>query len=365
MQTITVRTPTKIYPVHIGAGLLGHLMDLPGVPYPKAVMLVTDSHVQTLYAQRVTEVLTEAGIVVRTFAFPAGEESKNLAVYGQLLEALAAAGLTRQDVIVALGGGVTGDLAGYAAATYLRGIRFVQLPTTLLAAVDSSVGGKTGVNLGVGKNLVGAFWQPEVVICDTDTLHTLPAPRIADGLAEMLKHGMIAHSELFAQILDTTLQLPSFPEGETPLPTSACDAIAALIARNVEIKAAVVGADEREHGTRALLNFGHTVGHAIEKRSDYALTHGHAVALGMLAVTRAAQRHDLCGNITPLLEHALTASGLPTVCPYPIAELLPIMCSDKKRAMDGITLVLPRRIGQCYLQKFPLDGLGEFFAMNN
>ncbi|MDR1410245.1 MAG: 3-dehydroquinate synthase [Oscillospiraceae bacterium] len=345
MQTVAVNTQNKSYPVHIGAGLLAQLTTLPGVPTPKTAMLVSDSNVDVLYAGRVMQSLTTAGIRAVKFVFPAGEERKNLGVYGQLLEAMAKARLTRADNIFALGGGVVGDLAGFAAATYLRGIRFVQIPTTLLAAVDSSVGGKTGVNLGAGKNLAGAFWQPDAVICDTDALATLPPKRIADGLAEMLKHGMIADAALF----------DSLCRADT------LGAIAALIPRNVEIKAVVVGEDECERGNRALLNFGHTIAHAIEKHSDYVITHGHAVALGMLAVTRAAERQGLCAPCANILEAALTKHNLPTACPYTVDELLPYVLSDKKRGADEITLVIPQRIGECVLHKMPLDVLPQFF----
>ncbi|MDR3345526.1 MAG: 3-dehydroquinate synthase [Oscillospiraceae bacterium] len=346
MQTVTVATPGKTYPVHIGTDLLARLCELPGVPITKAAMLVTDSNVDVLYAEQVLQTLNDAGIRAKKFVFTAGEGSKNLSVLGELLEALAAAQLTRVDAVFALGGGVTGDLAGFAAASYLRGVRFVQLPTTLLAAVDSSVGGKTGVNLGAGKNLAGAFWQPEAVVCDTATTATLPAERLADGLAEMLKHGMIADAELFAALC----RAKTLAE------------IAALIPRNVEIKAAVVGEDERESGKRALLNFGHTIAHAIETRSEYAITHGHAVALGMLAVTRAAERHGLCEPCADILQNALKNHKLPTLCPYPPEELLPHLLSDKKRGADGITLVIPKRVGECVLHKMPLADLPRFFG---
>jgi len=346
MNTVTVNTKQKTYPVHIGPGLLAQLTALPGVPRPKAAMLVTDGNVDKLYARLVMSTLADGGIRAEKFVFPAGEASKSLNTYAQLLEALAAAKLTRADAVFALGGGVTGDLAGFAAATYLRGVSFVQIPTTLLAMVDSSVGGKTGVNLSAGKNLTGAFWQPDAVICDTDTLITLPAERISDGLAEMLKHAMIADVNLFESLL---LVGPGELED-----------IAALIPRNVEIKAGVVGGDEREKGNRALLNFGHTLGHAIEKRSGYTITHGRAVALGMQAVTRAAERNGLCGPCAESLLAALEKHRLPTRCPYPLDELLPYILSDKKRAADDINLVIPRRIGECTLHKIPINALGKF-----
>ncbi|MDR1805279.1 MAG: 3-dehydroquinate synthase [Clostridium sp.] len=345
MVTVSVNTGTGSYPVHIGNELLSRLTELPGVPLPKTAMLVTDSNVAGLYAASVEQTLTAAGVRVERFVFPAGEGSKSLEVYGKLLNALAAARLSRRDAIFALGGGVTGDLAGFAAATYLRGVAFVQLPTSLLAAVDSSVGGKTGVNLEAGKNLAGAFWQPSAVVCDTQTLASLPAERLADGIAEMLKHGVLADAELFDRLCEA----------------DSLEKIAALIPRNVEIKAAVVREDEREAGKRATLNLGHTLAHAIEKRSEYTITHGHAVALGLLAVTRAAEKKGLCAACSERIKAALISHGLPSVCPYPLEELLPFVAADKKRAADEITLVLPLAIGSCKLEKVPLSSLAELY----
>ncbi|MCL2022906.1 MAG: 3-dehydroquinate synthase [Oscillospiraceae bacterium] len=343
MQTITIKTPSKTYPVHIGMGIFSRLSEF--VPHVRRGMLVTDSNVDRLYGDEVLTQLRAAGIDCAKFVFPAGENSKNIGVYSQLLDALATAQITRADALFALGGGVTGDLAGFAAASFLRGISFVQIPTTLLAMVDSSVGGKTGVNLSTGKNLAGAFWQPEAVICDTDTLKSLPGERLADGLSEMLKHGMIADNTMFHELCQTETLAQ----------------IAALIPRNVEIKAEIVASDEREQGKRALLNFGHTLAHAIEKRSGYTITHGHAVGLGMLAVTRAAESRNLCQPCCAILEKALKRHNLPVILPYPMDELMPYVLSDKKRASDFITLVLPKKIGECVLHKMPISEITAFF----
>ncbi len=313
---------------------------------PCAAMLVADDTVNALYGDAAAASLTEAGFSVSRFAFPHGEGSKNLSTLAALLDALAAARLTRTDVIVALGGGVTGDLAGFAAAVYLRGIPYVQVPTTLLAAVDSSVGGKTGVDLPAGKNLVGAFHQPLWVLCDLSLLHTLSDEAFAGGLAEMIKYGVIADEALFETLAS----------GERT-------ALEKSIARCVELKGALVAQDERDTGCRQLLNLGHTLGHAVEQRSGYSIAHGQAVAIGMAYIARAGERAGLCAPRTAeRIGRALTANGLPVECPYPVAELVPYLLADKKRKGDAITLVLPERIGACVLHAMPVDALPAFLA---
>ena len=249
--------------------------------------------------------------------------------------------------MAALGGGVTGDMAGFAAAVYLRGIRCVQLPTTLLAAVDSSVGGKTAVDLTAGKNLAGAFSQPAAVLCDTDCLKSLPAAVFADGAAEAIKTGVLCDETLFALFEDGTL---TADPGE-------------VIARCIAYKAGVVERDEKELGERKLLNLGHTVGHAIEKCSGFTIPHGHAVAAGLAIMARSAEA--LGWTEEPLAERiaaCLERNGLPTGTDYTAEALAQAALSDKKRAGDTITVVVPRRIGECELKKLPVRELPGLIA---
>jgi len=347
METIRVETG-KVYDVCIGAGLLDTAGErIRASVGGKAVTaaLISDRAVDVLYGNRVAVSLETAGFRVVRFTFVGGEENKSLDTYAQMLEFLAENRLTRSDIIVALGGGITGDMAGFAAASYLRGIRFVQLPTTLLAAVDSSVGGKTGVNLSAGKNLVGAFWQPELVLCDTDCFATLTDERFADGLAEAIKAGMIDDPALFEQ----------FKAGDcrTQLET--------IITRCVRFKARIVSADEREAGLRQLLNLGHTIGHAIEKCTHFALTHGHAVAVGMVMVTRAAEKRGICEKgVTQQLVEVLRRNDLPVRTDCTVQQLCDAALSDKKRRGGKITLVVPVKIGECVLHTIPVEELESF-----
>jgi 3-dehydroquinate synthase len=270
-----------------------------------------------------------------------------MATYATLLSALARANLTRSNVLVALGGGVVGDLAGFAAATYLRGIPFAQIPTTLLAMVDSSVGGKTAVDLPEGKKLIGAFYQPDIVLCDVNALQTLPEETFNDGCAEMIKHGVILSAELFE-----LLKEPILPVMED------------VIARNVEIKRDIVAADERETGIRQILNFGHTIGHGIEKHSGYGVSHGKAVAIGIVIASRGAYRMGLCGEdcyleIVEAVRHYL----LPTETDIPPEKLIGAAFFDKKRSGQRITLILPERIGKCTAKSFSMDELAAFIRL--
>jgi len=345
MQTVTVHASSE-YPVYIGGGLLdacGSL--LANRTQARRCALVTDSMVGPLYAQRVCTALEKEGFTVLLYTFPAGEPNKNLSVYSELLEFFARNRLTRSDCAAALGGGVTGDLAGFAAATYQRGIGYIQIPTTFLAASDSSVGGKTAVDLAAGKNLAGAFWQPKMVVCDTDTFRTLPGDTFADGVAETLKHGLIADREFFRFLMTEDIH----------------SRIEEVVRRNVEIKAAVVGEDEWEHGRRKILNFGHTLGHAIEKCSGYSITHGHAVAVGMALAARGAERLGFSPAGT--LDAILTANrrfGLPVDCPYSAAELYDAASSDKKRDGGNIDIVVLEEIGKAKTVRLDMDGLRAF-----
>ena len=343
MQTVSVRTAAP-YPVQIGAGLLDRCGEhIAAITKSRRCAVVTDSSVGPLYGKRTQDSLQKAGFTAMTYVFPAGERSKNLATYGEILEFFARNRLTRSDLVVALGGGVVGDMAGFAAATYQRGVDYVQIPTTFLAASDSSVGGKTAVDLEAGKNLAGAFHQPKLVLCDTDTFQTLPADTFADGMAETLKHGLIADADFFAELMTGR-----------PDPGR-------MVRRNVEIKAAVVGEDEYERGTRKLLNFGHTLGHAVEKCSGYTISHGHAVAIGMVLATRAAERlgYSPAGTLDAVLE-ACRRFALPVDSPYAAGQLYDAATGDKKRDGGGIDVVVLKRVGQARTVRLDLEGLRAF-----
>lgn len=342
MTTVTVQA-SHTYDVKIARGLLASVGQEAARAFRgRTAAVVSDTNVAPLYLQAVTDSLNQAGFRVCPFVFPAGEEHKNGGTYLDLLEFLAREHLTRADGLIALGGGVVGDLTGFAAATFLRGVPFLQLPTTLLAAVDSSVGGKTAVDLTAGKNLAGAFCQPAAVICDTDCLKTLPPDVFADGAAEAVKTGVLSDEALFALFEDGTL---TADPGE-------------VIARCVAYKAGVVERDEKEQGERKLLNLGHTVGHAIEKCSGYVIPHGHAVAAGLAVIARAAEalgwtEESLAARITA----CLSKNGLPTGTDYSAEALAEAALSDKKRAGGDITLVVPRKIGHCELRKVPVADL--------
>lgn len=347
MQTIHVRTVPE-YDVTIGPGLLAECGRRLREVLPLCRMaVVTDSNVAPLYLEKVKASLSEAGYQVSACVFPAGEESKNFHTLSNILEFLAEEHLTRIDCVAALGGGVTGDMAGLAAALYLRGVRYVQLPTTLLSSVDSSVGGKTAIDLQAGKNLAGAFLQPSAVLCDTDCLKTLPADVFADGAAEALKTGVLCGEELFSRM-------------EHGLSASAPEEI---IARCVSYKAGVVERDEKEQGERKLLNLGHTVGHAIEKCSNFTIPHGHAVAAGLAIMVRAAANlgwiTDEAKKLSEAerIESAVEALGLPSSTEYPPEALTRAALSDKKRAGDSITIVVPGKIGRCELKTIPVSQL--------
>lgn len=331
------------YTVTVGAGLLADCGEwLAGLHAPATALLVSDDRVNALYGDTVAESLAAAGFSPVRFVFPHGEASKTTGTLVQLLEFMAENNVTRTDVVVALGGGVVSDLAGFAAAVYLRGIAHVTVPTTLLAAVDAALGGKTGVDLAAGKNLVGAFKQPLGVLCDTDTFHTLPETEWQNGMAEAIKTAVLADAALLEQLKEN---------------------IPAAVARCVAIKAAIVAEDERDNGRRQLLNLGHTVGHAIERCSGFAIPHGQAVAIGMAVITKAAAKRGLCdeGTLARLLE-ALQAAGLPTACDYTVEELAAVALHDKKRRGDRLTLAVPRRIGHCELIEIPVEELPHWIA---
>lgn len=305
--------------------------------------IVSDPNVAPLYAERVRASLAAAApdAAMSLLLVPPGEEHKTRELWAHLTDELLASGAGRDTTIVALGGGVVGDLAGFVAATYMRGVPVVQLPTTLLAMVDASVGGKTGVDTPAGKNLVGAFHPPAAVIADPATLASLPAAELRSGTAEIIKHGVIADARYFEEVLAL---LPQLGADDTTILAE----ITAIIARSVEIKAEVVAADEREHGRRKILNFGHTLGHAIETLSGYRLLHGEAVAIGMALESEIAERIGVAARGTATrVRAAITAAGLPVVVPLGIdpAAILAATRSDKKARGGRVEYALPAAIG--------------------
>ena len=340
MRSVTVKT-SATYEVLIGSGLLQKAgEEVKKVISPCKAAIVTDSTVVHLYEETVRKSLTEAGFSVCTFVFPAGEASKNIHTLSHLLEFLAKEEMTRTDLIVALGGGVTGDLAGFGAAVYLRGIPFVQIPTTFLAAIDSSVGGKTAVDLEAGKNLAGAFYQPKLVLCDTDVLQTLPEVVFADGIAEALKYGVLGDAALFEKIAGGDFRQD----------------LEEIIETCVSMKRDVVEEDEFDTGKRQLLNLGHTFGHAIEQKSHFQMTHGHAVAIGMHLIAKAAEAKGIAEKGTAAaIAKALEQNQLPKETEFSPAEVAEGTLRDKKRRGGTISFVFPKKIGACEIVKIPVE----------
>lgn len=359
MKKISVNA-SKQYDILIGRNLLadsgGYISQ---VAAPCKVCLMGDHSVQELYGSAVSDSLSREGFSVFPFAFSPGESSKTLATVGDILEFMAKNQFTRSDIIVALGGGITGDIAGFAAGVFLRGINFVQIPTTFLAAVDSSVGGKTGVNLERGKNLAGVFWQPSMVLCDCDTFKTLPYEIFLDGVAEAVKYGAIRDKSLFDLMNDYGRGLFSLTSHVDSADST--DVLLEVVAICVSIKRDIVMKDERDTGERQLLNFGHTLGHAIEKCSHYSISHGHGVAMGMLIICRAAMKLGFssldCGKD---MESILNKFDFPLDVKFSSKELTSAALNDKKRLGDFITLVLPESIGSCHLEKIPVSELEAF-----
>lgn len=344
MEIIKVNA-SKEYEVVIGGGILPMLGEKCASLFGKSrAVIVTDSNVAPLWLEKVKESLKNADISAVEFVFPAGEESKSMKTLFELLEFMAENRLTRSDFAVALGGGVTGDMTGLAASLYLRGVPFVQVPTTLLAAVDSSIGGKTAVNLKAGKNLAGAFYQPSLVVCDTDTLSTLPESEFANGMAEVIKYGVIFDKELFDKVCGGNVKSD----------------IESIIARCVELKRDVVAKDEFDKGERQLLNFGHTMAHSVEKCSDFEIPHGSAVAIGMVIAAKASAKLGWSDeDCTDMIINANKNNNLPVKCDFKPRELADAALSDKKRSGGTINFVVPRVVGECYLKKIPVDVLYE------
>lgn len=340
MKTISVRA-SKNYDVLVGSGLLHNLGKhlLTVLKKNCKVAIISDSNVYPFYGDLAKSSLQDAGFEVICYTFPAGESSKNPSVYLDILNFLAGNHMTRSDAILALGGGVTGDMSGFAAATYLRGISYIQVPTTLLAMVDSSVGGKTAIDLPAGKNLVGAFYQPRLVLCDLDCLQTLPQSVFCDGCAEVIKYGVLYDPDLFEHLATHGLEF----DRET------------VISRCVELKRNVVAEDEFDTGARQKLNLGHTIGHGIEAQSNFSITHGQAVAIGMSIVTKAG-----CRAIYDELIAVLDKFHLPTNTAFSAQQLYTSALSDKKRLGGTVNLIVPKAIGDCAIVPTPVDKLKSF-----
>ncbi len=336
---LTVGLGDRSYPLFIEDGIMETIgTDLARRNIASRYAVIADDYVASLYGSTLMATLEQSGIKAELLTFPRGEASKNLQVFAELSSRLASLGLDRKSGLIALGGGVTGDMTGFLAATYMRGIPFVQVPTTLLSQVDSSVGGKTGVDIPEGKNLVGAFYQPKAVYIDSAVLITLPVEELLGGIAEVIKYGVIRDFEFYCFLernLDAILALdPSV--------------IQQMIHTCCRIKAEVVAADEREADLRRILNFGHTIGHAVEAASDFTLIHGHAVAIGMVAALRLAVLSGLCkrkeaGRVATLIH----SFGLPTEIPEEMSRdrIKAYLKTDKKCVDGSVFYVLPTTIG--------------------
>ena len=351
MKTLTVALPGREYDILIERGLLNrageHLRAV--LPGASRLFVVTDSHVGPIYLEQLEEQMKGAGFCVSTCTVPAGESSKSPKQLAVLWEQMMAAGLTRSDAVVALGGGVVGDLAGFAAATVLRGVDFVQIPTTLLAQVDSSVGGKVAVDLRAGKNLAGAFWQPKLVLMDPDVLDTLPDAIFADGMAEVIKYGCIQDAAFFDFLARRSSRREIMAEIEHVLYTC-CD-----------LKRKVVVEDERDTGARMILNFGHTLGHAYELAGDYRTwTHGQAVAAGMVRAAELGERLGLTPAGTAEQVRALTgAFGLPDAIPCTAEDYAAAVGLDKKGSGEEISVILLEEMGKAVPHRMTKTALLE------
>jgi 3-dehydroquinate synthase len=342
---VDVSLGQRSYPIHIGSGLIDVVGEYVAPLVPSSILIVTNEVVARFHEPRVRAGLANIASVA-TVALADGERAKNWASVARVIDALVAHGADRSTVVVALGGGVIGDVAGFAASIFMRGIRVVQLPTTLLAQVDSSVGGKTGINHPTGKNLIGTFHQPSVVVADTDVLRTLPARELAAGLAEVLKHGLLADAAYFDEVVAALPRL------------RACDpaALTQAIARSCEIKAGVVGRDEREAGERALLNLGHTFGHAIEAMTGFSQwLHGEAVGCGLVLAAELSQRLELLQQAdVRRIEHAIAHAGLPPrIEGLSLEGAMNAMRGDKKAHAGKVRYIVLERVGRALQRTVP------------
>lgn len=355
MRTIDVSLGSRSYQIKIGTGLLGRLgSECAALGLGRRCVIISDRNVAPRFGAAARQALRQAGFECELLTVPAGETAKGLKTVGACYDRLAALRLERKSFVLALGGGVVGDLAGFVAATYLRGIEFVQAPTTLLAQVDSSVGGKVGVNLKAGKNLVGAFYQPRLVLCDLETLDSLPEREFRAGLAEVIKYGIIRDAGLFRRL---ERDLPALLRREPAT-------LGAVVARCCQIKAEVVAQDERESGLRAILNFGHTVGHALEAISHYGkYLHGEAIAIGQAAAARLSARQlGLPESQAARIQALLKRAGLPTEVPLTSRQREKLLCAmklDKKVSGGEIQFVLARKLGQAQFGQLASDAMVE------
>jgi 3-dehydroquinate synthase len=360
MQTIEIALGPSSHRAHVGSGLLDNLGELALETGLRAgpCAIVTDSNVEKLYASRAAEALRKSGFTPLTISFAAGEASKSAATLDYLYDQMTAANLDRSSTIFALGGGVVGDLAGFAAATFLRGMPLVQVPTTVVGQVDSSLGGKTGINHRDAKNLIGAFYQPRLIVADVATLTTLPEREFREGLAEVIKYGAIMDAPMIAD-LERTLDsiLARDPQ-----------VLEAMVARSLAHKAAVVSADEREGGLRKTLNFGHTIGHAIEASAGYGkFLHGEAVAIGMVAAARLSVRYaGLSTDEASRLERLIARAGLPTEMPtdWQRDEFMRALKLDKKRVDGAIEFVLLAQLGHSLTKRLTINEMLSPLGLN-
>jgi 3-dehydroquinate synthase len=346
MQTHRIALGERSYDILVGSGILSQLgARVKETLSPSRAIVIADRHVADIYAERALTSLRNAELDADLLTFPPGEDSKSLQRLSELYDELLTRRLDRKSCLVALGGGVTGDLAGFAAATYMRGIPFVQVPTSLLAQVDSSSGGKTGINHPLGKNMIGAFHQPRLVLIDIDTLRTLPAEELHSGLAEVVKHGMIRDADYFEQVEKNTSGILALE----------AEIMERIVLGSCRIKGDVVSDDERESGVRAHLNFGHTFGHAYETLSHYEIRHGEAVAMGMIAACRLAERLGIAdASIRERLAPVLTRLGLPTASPaFDAEDVFASMRGDKKTERDTLRVVLVSELGSARIVEAP------------
>ncbi len=349
MKKLTVNVG-KTYEIIIEKGIMQECgAYIKKVSSAKKVCVITDSNVAPLYLDRVVSGLEKEGYEVFSFIFKAGESSKTTAVIVEMVEFLAEKGLTRKDLVVALGGGVCGDMAGFAAAVYLRGIDFVQIPTTLLSQVDSSVGGKTGVDLPQGKNLCGAFHQPVLVLIDPLALHTLSDHYFSDGMGEVIKAGCIKSAQLFEKIENKDVK----------------ENIEEIIFECVDIKRSVVERDEKEQGERALLNFGHTIGHGIEKLHNFSgVSHGEAVGIGMLMISEIGEKAGLTEKGTAdRIKAVLEKYNMKTSDNHSAESIIEAMQSDKKRTLNGINFVMLKSIGNSFIYPVENEKINKLFGL--
>lgn len=339
MKTIQVNA-SKPYRVIIGDDLLSSLPDY--LPIGQKVAIVSDSNVWPLYGNTVTNLLENAGHEVFSYVFPAGEKSKSINAYSEICNFLASCQITRSSYLIALGGGVVGDMTGFVAATYLRGISYIQIPTTVLAMVDSSVGGKTAVDIPAGKNLIGAFYHPDLVICDLKLLKTLPHDVFVNGCAEIIKYAILYDSELFAHLAETGVSFNS----------------EYVICRCINLKRMVVEKDEFDHGDRQMLNLGHTIGHSIESISKYEISHGEAVAVGICIISAVSCSLGYCSQeFVSKIKNIFSKFGFVFQIPYCAEDLVRQILTDKKRAGNDINLIMPIEIGNCQIKNTPISQL--------